>query len=98
MSKRYQTYMHLMKNGTADGLQQAQAVAMEGPLMSLSRLQTALATNTQMIQRTWVSDQIGREEKRQLIDQMMVNQIQMAKFGIQAMQQVTQQFNERTGR
>ena len=66
--------------------------------MTMAGVQAALAKNTQMIQRTWVSDQIDREEKRQLIDQMMVNQIQMARYGLQALQQVTNQFNAREGR
>jgi hypothetical protein len=98
MSQRYQTYMHLMQQGTASAVERAQALALEGPLMTMTRVQAALAKNTQMIQRTWVSDQIGREEKRQLIDQMMVNQIQMARYGLQALQQVTNQFNAREGR
>ena len=90
--------MHLMEQGTASATEQAQALALEGPLMTMTRLQSALATNTQMIQRTWVSDQIGREEKRQMIDQMMVNQIQMARYGLQALQQITSRFNERKER
>jgi hypothetical protein len=89
--------MHLMQQGTASAVERAQALALEGPLMTMTRVQAALAKNTQMIQRTWVSDQIGREEKRQLIDQMMVNQIQMARYGLQALQQVTNQFNAREG-
>lgn len=98
MSQRYQTYMHLMQQGAASAEERAQALALEGPLMTMAGVQAALAKNTQMIQRTWVSDQIGREEKRQLIDQMMVNQIQMARYGLQALQQVTNQFNAREGR
>ena len=98
MNQRYQTYMHLMEEGTASATESAQALALEGPLMTMTRLQSALAANTQMIQRTWASDQLEREEKRQLIDQMMVNQIQMARYGLQALQQVTSQFNERKER
>ena len=88
--------MHLMQQGAASAVESAQALAPEGPLITMARVQSALARNTQMIQRTWVSDQIGREEKRQLIDQMMVNQIQMARYGLQALQQVTNQFNGRS--
>ena len=98
MNQRYQTYMHLMEEGTASATESAQALALEGPLMTMAQLQSALGANTQMIQRTWASDQLEREEKRQLIDQMMVNQIQMARYGLQALQQVTSQFNERKER
>ena len=90
--------MHLMEEGTASATESAQALALEGPLMTMAQLQSALAANTQMIQRTWASDQLEREETRQLIDQMMVNQIQMARYGLQALQQVTSQFNERKER
>lgn len=93
LNERYNTYKRLVSMPNATDRDRALKYAMEGPLVNMNTFKTLMGKQGQAIDRIYHDSRIPANEKGALIDRFMVNQIRIAKQGLDLANRLQEQFD-----